>query len=126
MRHSSGDEMSIVAIEETARRWASELEVRESKRSGVPIRVARNAVARRMQVPPGTLENLKNRRLKGIRVLVFERIRAAFVREVELDIASLQHELEMARLCRIDADQGQISEMEAHLSALREVRNAGL
>lgn len=120
MHRSSGDEVSI-AIEQAARNWAIELEAREAKRSGVSIRVARRIVARRMSIAPGTLENLKNRRLKGIRVWIVEKIRAAFMREIEQEIMRLTHELEVCRQMGLDAHEDQMGEIQAHLSALREL-----
>lgn len=118
MHHSSGDQMSVIAIEETARNWAAELESRESKRSGVSIRDARKIVARRMSVAPGTLENIRNRRTKGVRAGVFERIRAAFMRELEAEMMRLRHELEMARQCGLDARESEVCAAETELAAL--------
>jgi hypothetical protein len=119
--HSAGDKkMSVIAIEEAARKWATELEAKEARRSGVSIRLARKTVAKRMNLAPGTLENLKNRRLKGVRVYVFERIRAAFMREAEAEIARLEHGLEVARQIGMDARAGEVREMEADIAALYE------
>jgi len=115
-----GDEMSSATIEDTARYWTRELEAKEAKRSGVSIRNARKTVARRAGVSPGTLENIKLGRTKGVRAFVFEKIRAAFMREAENEIRRLQHEMDMARQIGLDANCNEVREIEASRNALLE------
>ena len=96
--HLADDKMSVVALDEAARRWAGELEERGARRSGVSRVQARRIVARRTGLAPGTLENIKNRRTKGVRGWVLGVLQAAYVREIENEIARLSDELDMVRL----------------------------
>lgn len=112
--------MSSAAIEETARHWTRELEAREASRAGVPIRVARRTVARRVGLAPGTLENIKLGRTKGVRAFVFEKIRAAFLREAENEVRRLEHELAMARQIGADARCDEVLQIIADRAAILE------
>lgn len=114
------DKMSSAVIEETARTWARELEAKEAKRSGVSIRDARKTVARRAGLSPGTLENIKLGRTKGVRAFVFEKIRAAFMREDEAEIRRLEHELHLARQIGLDARCDEVRAVESDRKALLE------
>jgi len=107
------------AIDAAARQWASELENREKARSGVPLTIARQTVARRLSVAPGTLEGLRRGRGKGARAWLVERLQSAFVRELELEIARLTHERQMALQIGMDTREDQVREIEAHLAAAR-------
>lgn len=111
--------MSSVDI--ATRNWAIGLEDRERARSGVPLPIARRAVARRLNIAPGTLENLRRGRIKGVRAWLVERVQSAFVRELELEIARLTHERELALQSGMDTREDQVREVDAHLSAAREL-----
>lgn len=113
------DEMS--ALEFTAREWATALETTERKRSGASIPNARRSVARRIGVAPGSLENLSRGRTKGVRAFLYERIRAAFIRECEQELKRLAHELEMARQAGLRVDGDEVGEIEAHFAAIKEL-----
>jgi hypothetical protein len=119
------DEMSV--IESNARYMARALEERESRRTGLPIPAARKSIARRLNVSPGSLENIARQRLKGVRAWLYEKIRDEFLRDVEGEIGRLQHELDIARLGHIDLGADQAREIETHLAALRDMaaRHAG-
>jgi hypothetical protein len=116
--------MTTVAIDDKAQQWLRSLEDRESARSNMPLQDARKVVARRLSVAPGTLENLRRGRIKGIRAGLFERLRMAVVRELETEIGLLNHELEMARRGSLAASSDEISAMEAQSSRLRELASA--
>ena len=111
------DEMS--AIDSAARDWTAALEDRERSRSGASLPIARRAVARRLGVAPGSLENLRRGRTKGVRAWLFERLRAAFIREAQQEINRLQHELDIARQSGMDPRDDQTCEVAAHIEALR-------
>ncbi len=119
MRPRNEDEMSTLEL--SARDWASALEEREQTRSGVSLPNARATVARRIGVAPGSLENLRRGRSKGVRAFLYEKIRAAFIRECEQEMARLAHELEMARQAGLRSDSVEIGEIKAHFAALREL-----
>lgn len=100
--------------------WARELEDREIARSGVPRPDARKAVARRVGMAPTTLENLWRGRLKGLRTWAAEKLAAAFVRELENEIARLSSLLVVARVRAAGAAADHIGEAEAALAAARD------
>lgn len=108
-RHSLDDKMTTVAFENTAREWARALETREAGRSGIPVRMARKTIARKIGVAPGTLENLANGRMKRLSAWCFERLRGAVVAELQQEIGRCQHELEIARQCGLDPRSAEIS-----------------
>lgn len=108
-------------IELSARDWAAALEDREQTRSGVSLPNALATVARRIGVAPGSLENLRRGRSKGVRAFLYEKIRAAFIRECEQEMRRLAHELELARQAGLSAGSDEIGEIEAHFKALREL-----
>ena len=76
-------------------------------------------LARALGCAPGTLENLRRARLKGVRAALAERLSALLVRELAREIENLEHELAMARAGarRVDADA-----QRAAVSALAEAR----
>lgn len=121
MVHDSGKFglMSVVAFDDDVRRWARRLEEREATRSSTPLPIARTAVARRVGVAAGTLESIRRGRLKGVRTWIADRIKMAFVRELEAEIAALSHELDLLRQGGVDPRSDQIGEVEAHLAAAR-------
>lgn len=113
--------MSAAAIEEQARSWVVQLQEREKKRTGAKKPDVRRAVADDVGVVPGTLENIERRRRKGISTIVFERIRAAFLREAENEIRRLENERHLALQIGLDARCDEVREVEANIAALREV-----
>lgn len=94
------DEMPSAEVQ--ARQWVEMLETTDARKTGGSSGEARQRVARRLGVSPGTLENVKRGRLKGLRVWVVDRIREAVVREIEAEIARLVHELEIVRQAGCD------------------------
>lgn len=111
------DEMS--AMDSAARNWASALEDRERVRSGAALPIARRAVARRLGVAPGSLENLRRGRTKGVRAWLFERIRSAFIQEAQQELQRLSHELDVAIQSGMDPRDDQMGEVVAHIEALK-------
>lgn len=111
--------MATAAFMDTARAWGRALEDREAVRSSVPIADARKRVARRTGISPGTLENLRNGRLKAIGAHVFERIREAVVADLNAEMARLEHELAMARTSGLDARDDDFAAAAAALEKAR-------
>ena len=79
------------------RRWVRDSEARESARTGVPLPMAREAVARKSGIPSGTLETIRRGRSKGVRAWVVEKLKAFVLRELADEIGRLTHELAMVR-----------------------------
>ena len=80
---------------------------------------ARNIVAREAGISPGSLESLSRGRLKYIDRIA-DRLNALLIKRIEQRIASLQHELEIARALG-DASEADFGRAEA---ALEEARKA--
>jgi len=105
---------------DSARGWAARLEALEMARGRTRIS-ARQAIAGKAKISPGTLENLMNGRLKSVAACVFDRLAAAVTREIRHEIESLEHELEMARASSLRDRDGTISQVVADLEKLRAV-----
>jgi ABC-type phosphate transport system auxiliary subunit len=119
VHHSANDKMASVAFNHSAHRLARELENRERDRSGISLKQARAIVARRLNLLPGTLENLRNNRVKDVRQRVADRLRAAYLRELEREHAALEHELQCLRATGARLDGDQIAAVAADLAKIR-------
>lgn len=80
----------------------------------------RNAVARRIGVPPGTVENIRRNRLKFVE-RVEEKVRAAFIRLLEHEISKATHELAIARAASDRVDTPAVFAAEAALLQARQI-----
>lgn len=105
----------------TVASWSTELDQREQLRNGGNIASARKRVARRIGVAPGTLENIRRGRTKGVRNWIVSKIYDALMSEKQNEIRRLTHELEILRQCGVDSREDQIGEVEAHLAKAREI-----
>ena len=108
-----------------AKTWGRSLEEREMRRAGVDQDLAREAVARRVGCAPGTLENLRNGRLKTIASHVYAGLRAAVISEMEAEIARLSHEVHLARQAGLDAHDVDFAATEAALERARALIRPG-
>lgn len=115
-----GTTMNSAAYVERAQDWARALEDREAARSGVRLSDAREAVARRVVIPAGTLENLRKGRLKAIAVHIYDRLRAGLIRELEAEVRRLEHELQILRATGADPRRDEIAAVVASLARARE------
>lgn len=97
------------------------LERREALRSGLTQQQAREVVARKGGVLPGTLERIRRNRVKDQRVGVIAKIRSLFIREMEKEIAALTHEIELVRQGGVDPTGEQVAEIAAMLEKLKEL-----
>jgi len=116
-QHQKGGGMTVVAIEH-ARKLARSLERREMGRSG-SVHTARLTVARRLGITPSTLRNLSLGRLKRLDAWLRDSLEHMLIRELETEIARLQHELEIARRSGAHLASQHISEIETHLASAR-------
>lgn len=115
--------MSATEYTERARGWAKLLEDREAAKSGQPLATAREAVARRIGVLPGTLENLRKNRLKGIAAHLYDQLRGGVIRALELELAHVEHELQIARQAGFDPREREIEALVASRARLRTTLN---
>lgn len=92
----------------------------EARTTGARRSLARRAVASRIGVSAGTLENLDRQRLKFVE-RVEAKVRGAFIGLLEYEIAKATHELNLARLLAHRGDTAAILAAEAALTAAREL-----
>ena len=104
---------------------ATRLVYGEKARSHLDFHGALRAVARRLGLSPGSLENLVRGRAKRITVSVAAAVRGAMIRELEGEIARLTHELELVRACGADPRSLQITEIEALLAKAERLLSEG-
>jgi len=95
--------------------WARSLERTERNRLG-SVPQARRALARKLRVSVGTVENLIRDRVKRVDAAIRDRLQALVIRELEQEIARLQHELEMARQGGDHPASQHIGAIETHLA----------
>ena len=103
---------------------ASRLVVRERQRSHLDTSTAIRAVARRLGLSPGSLENLVRGRAKRITLSVAAAVRGAMVRELENEITRLTHELHLVRASGADPRSLETAEIEACLAKAERLLNA--
>lgn len=72
MRPPHEDKMA--SVDYLTREWVGRLERQEAARLGTDLADARRRVARRLGIAPGTLENLRRGRTKGVRAWIADRI----------------------------------------------------
>lgn len=113
--------MTCTDYADTAREYARRLEDREAARSGLTIQAARGVVARHLRIAPGTLENLRNGRLKSVAAHLFARLRERVEHEIIAEIQALEHELQLARTSGVDPRSNEIAAAEAALSQARKL-----
>ncbi len=89
--HPECQSMSAVESVREARGWAELLEKNEVRRTGLTRSEVRPIVARKVGVPASKLYSLWRNRLKDTGSWK-ERLRAAVVRELQSELARLQHE----------------------------------
>ena len=112
--------MTSAAYVDRARGWAKRLEDAEAPKSSAPVKAARQAVARRIGVAPGTLENLRNGRIKSIAAHLFDTLRGAVEHELQNEIARLEHDLQILRQIGADPSDGEVLSLLASRQKIRE------
>jgi hypothetical protein len=111
--------MHSAAYVETARGWERRLVDGEARRAGVDHDTARAIVARRTEVPKGTLLSLRKNRLKGIAVHWYERLRSGVIRELEAELRHLEHELAILRQTGTDPRSDATAAVVADIAKVR-------
>lgn len=95
----------------------------EARRNSLGSDDARERVASRLGVAPGTLENLLRGRLKAVASYVRDRLRSAVIRQLEAEIQRLEHELAVARLGALGPTDDDVAQAEAALEKARAFLN---
>lgn len=114
--------MSAVEYAEHQRavRW---MEDREAARLSVPVKIARTFLARELGLSPGTLEDIRKGRLKGLRSRVERAIDAGFAKLLQSEIGRLNHELAVANSRGVATDRGPLAKAVATRAALDDLIN---
>ena len=97
---------------------AQTLERRERTRLGCRD-VARRSLASKLRIGVGSLENLVRGRVKRVDATIRDRLQALVIKELELEILRLQHELAIATQSSSRPDDDEIFEVETHLKRAR-------
>jgi hypothetical protein len=118
----SEDEMS--AFDSTVRAELIKLEGIRASRLGVSKVHARKAVARDTRLAPGTLENIRKQRTKGVRGWIAETIRNALLRELEREIARLTHEHQCLLASGASHRDSEMEQVGADLARVRQSLDA--
>ena len=111
--------MSSATYVDRAAGWSRLLEESEARRSGQPIRSARERVARRLGLSSGTLENLRNGRLKAIAVHVYERLHAGVDAELAQEMRRLEHARALVTQQGLGPHSDEAQEVDADLAIVR-------
>lgn len=97
----------------------------DAMRAGCKLPDARAAIARRIGVAPGTLENIRRGRAKRLAHSVFAAITEAFERMLEKQIEAAEHELAKARACRTRFDEHRLVALDAAITTALMVLSEG-
>lgn len=113
-------QMQTTTLDCKARDWARALEEREAVRAG-SIPEARRSLARRLGLAIGTFDGIRRQRTKSISLAVFERLRAAVIRDLQNEIARCSHELEIARQAGLDPRLSDMAALETAVQKANEL-----
>jgi hypothetical protein len=117
-------QMSAMADVSAARHMAIVLEDAEAKRLGIRVSKARPKVASALGTAPGTLENLRRRRLKSVPSWLLSRMRAQFIKLLQAELGRLEHEITVHLQVGIDPREGDLCAAQAQLAAAKEILSA--
>lgn len=109
---------------DAARVLAEGLELREQRRNGGSRQQARERVARRVGIAPGTLYNLARDRLKKLDADLRHQLAAYAIRDLQHEIASLTSQLESARSLGRSEDPRLVRAIEETLSSAQKLHEA--
>jgi len=113
--------MSAAADVLRSHRAARRLVEIEQLRTGLTADEARERVAGREGVSPGTFENIVRKRIKGVEGWLRDKLQAALIRELQAELARLEHELAVARLSAQRPDDDEISSVMALVERAKEL-----
>lgn len=112
--HGQGinDPMTSITFDVVARKWVDELEEVEAKRTGLDRDRVRKLLAQNIGISPGTLENIKRRRLKDFRRGgIGELIRNYMIQHLQLEIQRKTNDLQMVLECGKGPSDDQINRL---------------
>lgn len=110
--------LAVFESDDLRREWARRAEVHEGLRLNVKQPEARKSLARRWGVSFWTLTNWHRGRLKDLRSGIRDRIDQGILRELDLEIKRLSHELELARQCGARLSDDETTKVQASIEKL--------
>lgn len=110
--------MSLAYVDE-AHRLGKLLEDRQARRDGSNVEEARKVVARKLGAAPGTLRNLRKRRLKDVGAGLLDSLRAYVVRELHEEVRHLEHEIHLLLASGEHPDSDALAQANADLARVR-------
>jgi hypothetical protein len=118
-RHQNGrdEPMRDVALAED---WTEALERLISRREHVPRSEARTIAARKAGVPAGKLYSLARGRLKDVSNSVLRGLGGALIRELQQELARVEHDLAIHTQIGDRADSGEVLTLASRREKIRE------
>ena len=113
--------MNAMSDVSTINRFATALEKAEARRLGIKESVARERVAGRIGVSPGTLENIRRLRTKIVPNWLMNKVRTELVSVLQSEIRRLEHEIQLARQTGMDHRDDALCSAEAQIEAARQM-----
>lgn len=113
--------MNAVSDVSTVNRYTRAIEDIEARRLGVRTIEARERVAGRIGVSPGTLENFRRLRTKIVPNWLMCRLRSELISILQSEIQRLEHEISIHRQTGADYRDDDLSAAEAQVVAAREI-----
>jgi hypothetical protein len=95
--------------------------VRKERNRGATSEAARRWLATKLSVGEGTVRSLVRGTVKRVDETIRDRLRALLMRELEAEIARLQHELECLKAGGYHLASYEISEVETHLARAKAI-----
>ena len=121
-QHTNGiPEMTAYTDVDRAQQFARVLENKEAILLGVPVKVAREHIARRLKSSPGFFQNLRNNRIKRVPSWLMDKIREAFIAELQKEVQRLQHEIHIARQTGLGASDDEILAAETQIEEVKKL-----
>jgi ribosomal protein L29 len=117
--HAERTMLTAAETIEVAQLWGRYLEQREGERYGGDLKKVRPAVARRIGVSPGTLENLRKGRLKAVAAHVYARLWEAIDNELRTELRHLESELAAHATRRLDVNPDEAAAIVADIARIR-------
>lgn len=111
--------MSVTAFDEQARTWLRMAEEAKARSAGLSVQQARKPLSRDLGVTPSRVERISKGRFKSVPAWLYERIRASMIRALQEEMARLEHELAVARLCSLAPDEDEVFAAKAAVKAAR-------
>jgi hypothetical protein len=104
---------------DNARSWATELEDSLARRTGQTVEAARRTIAGSIGQAPGTLYNLRNRRLKDVGAKLYLGLRQALINELREEMNRLEHKIAVLEAVGDGADEVDLDAAKAMLAEVQ-------